>query len=97
MEMTLYRIVEDRPLPVVVDIAEFTQMIRAAAYRFWLSERRVPSAVIFPRQVATALLSSTGKQLVGNIMYLGEFAVDDHTSVPMLTRDSSLDPMFQFI
>jgi hypothetical protein len=95
--VTLYRYSNDTPSPYLVDLPTLFATIQLAAYRFWLSERRVPAAIIIPSQLAIAMVNSVGHPLVGGLRYVCDFILDDHTPVPMLSRDAAVDPLFQFI
>lgn len=94
--MTLYQL-RGEPLPLVVDSAELSATIRAAAHRFWISERRMPAAVIVSTQLAQALTNATGVPLTGELRFFGNFALDDLAEAPIIARDAFLDPLFQFI
>lgn len=97
MEVTLYETRSQPPTAVTVDIAALVRHIRAAAYRFWVSERRMPAAVVVPLQLAQAMTNSVGAPLSGELRCFGSFALDDLAEVPIIARDAFLDPLFQFI
>lgn len=97
MEITLYNLRVTPPDPCVVDVDALMATMRGAAYRFWLSERRMPAAVVVCLQMAHALTASTATHRLGALHFYGSIALDESTTVPLIAREAFSDPLFQFI
>jgi hypothetical protein len=92
--ITLYELRFGQPEPVIIDVDQLEADIRHAAYRFWVSERRMPAAIIIPLQLGQALTGTTGITIFDKLKLFGAFPVDDVDLVPLLAREASLDPLF---
>jgi hypothetical protein len=77
------------PAPEIVDLDELEQNMRRAMQRFWLSERRMPAAIVIPLQLARNLDHVNLFPLIGELYHVGVF--DD---IPLLARESYIDPLF---
>ena len=100
MEITtieVYRTYEEHAETLRLDVDAFYTDIRRAAYRFWVSERRMPAAVVMSLQLAQAFTSGGGVLVGGELLHFGLIALDEITVVPLLARPAALDPLFQFI
>jgi hypothetical protein len=81
----------------LIDLVELVARIRQAAYLFWVSERRMPVAVVISTQLAQVLTGKTGKTVYTGLCDYGIIMLDDVTHVPLLGRDAYLDPLFLFL
>ncbi len=82
--------------PILIQVEDFFAQIRFAAYRFWLSERRLPVALIVCELLALEVFGE-GFEISRGLKTHGLFQIDDQASVVILGRPGDLDPLFQFI
>lgn len=97
MVITLYDVSSTPAAPVEIDVDDLAEQIRRAAYRFWVSERRMPEAIIVPTQLGQVLTTTAGVPLIKGLSVYGLFPVDEMTHIPIIGRDAAIDPLFQFI
>lgn len=97
METIIYDFKTTPPTRISIDTNEMMVNIRRAAYRFWVSEYRMPAALVIPLQLAQVVTGSSSFKLIGELYYYGMVKLDEITSVPVLARDAHVDPLFQFI
>jgi hypothetical protein len=83
--------------PIEIDEDELYASMRLAAHRFWISERRMPAAVIVSLQLAQALTGTVATHQLGELHFYGGVFLDEVTNVPLIARSAYLDPLFQFI
>jgi hypothetical protein len=96
--MIVYDLLHDPVTEIELDKDDLTRDLHRAIYRFWLNERRMPSAVIMPTQLAWQF-SDDGfvQDLVGDLRWYGNVQVSEIDSIPILGRPSHIDPLFMLI
>ncbi len=67
-----------------------------AVYRFWVSERRMPAAIVIPRQLAQKLQFES-RPLIGEVCEHGVFHFSEIDRIPVLSREAYIDPLFTLI
>jgi hypothetical protein len=72
------------------------EQIRYGGYRFWVSERRMPAAIVLASQVAEALMENPGTVLIGNLRHYGYVSIMDQ-AVPVIGREAYIDPLVTFL
>ena len=82
----VYRTRDFQSEPYYVSIEGLYTHISLAIYRFWLSERRNPSWIVLPHQLALQIFGSFESLVYGY-----------HENIPIIGRDGDIDPLFQLV
>lgn len=97
MANVVYATEDYQSRPVDFDSFRVAKDIRRAAHYFWLSERRMPAAIVMSIEVAQAFTGSGGTLVGGELLNFGLMDLDGITSVPLLGRPGSIDPLWSFL
>ena len=82
-----------QPTQLALNRRQLLADIQFSMYRFWLSERRMPAAIVVSTQVAQFLTNQAGMHLGSTLQVYGQIS-----DVPLLGRDAFVeDPLFELI